>query len=325
MAPASTPQDAPEKRRAIAVTATFTAEPLEEPLRFWMDELELTCDIGFGPYNQVFQQLLDPGSLLAGNAAGLNVALIRLEDWLRGCRADGEGGLRQVKRNAEDLVTALAAAAKRSPVPHLVCLCPPGRQVQNDQPLAEFFEGIENNIAGSLQDQRAIHVVTSSQLGSCYPVAEYEDSRGDEVGHVPYTQEFFNALGTMVARRFYDLHSAPHKVIVLDCDHTLWRGVCGEEGAAGVRIDGAARALQQFVITQRDAGMILCLCSKNNEEDVWKVFGKIQACCCGGEILWLRASTGSPSRRTFIPWLPSFSSGWIASCSWTTAAWNAPR
>jgi FkbH-like protein len=30
--------------------------------------------------------------------------------------------------------------------------------------------------------------------------------------------------------------------------------------------------LQEFMVRQRDAGMLLCLCSKNNEEDVWEVF-----------------------------------------------------
>jgi FkbH-like protein len=39
-----------------------------------------------------------------------------------------------------------------------------------------------------------------------------------------------------------------------------------------VQVDAKCRALQQFALAQRDAGMVLCLCSKNNEEDVWRVF-----------------------------------------------------
>ena len=45
----------------IALTATFTAEPLQEPLSFWMNELDIPCLVKFGPYNQVFQQLLEGG------------------------------------------------------------------------------------------------------------------------------------------------------------------------------------------------------------------------------------------------------------------------
>jgi FkbH-like protein len=37
-------------------------------------------------------------------------------------------------------------------------------------------------------------------------------------------------------------------------------------------VDAPRRALQEFMLRQRDAGMLLCLCSKNREEDVWAVF-----------------------------------------------------
>jgi FkbH-like protein len=263
--------------RTIVIAANFTAELLEEPLRFWTEELELASKIAFAPYNQAFQQLLDPTSLFGGNQAGVNVVLIRLEDWWRGAGNAGQDNSnrrKHVERNADDLVNALEVASQRTSVPFLVVLCPAGREVQDNAPLAEFFAGLEKRIAESAQANRGVQVVTSSELTSVYPVPDYEDLRADEVGHVPYTQEFFNALGTLVARRFYRLQTPPHKVIVLDCDNTLWRGVCGEDGTQGVKVDLAARALQEFVIAQRNAGMVLCLSSKNNEEDVWKVFAQ---------------------------------------------------
>ncbi len=46
--------------RRLVITATFTAEPLDDVLEFWMGELGLASAIEFAPYNQVFQQLLDP-------------------------------------------------------------------------------------------------------------------------------------------------------------------------------------------------------------------------------------------------------------------------
>lgn len=73
-----------KNRQIIAVTATFTAEPVEESLNFWLSELDVPCVVKFDPYNQVFQQLLDPASTLSTNQGGLNVVLIRLEDWWRG-------------------------------------------------------------------------------------------------------------------------------------------------------------------------------------------------------------------------------------------------
>ena len=61
-------------------------------------------------------------------------------------------------------------------------------------------------------------------------------------------------------------------MIVLDCDNTLWKGVCGEDGPLGIEVTTPYRTLQEFMIGQMNAGMLLCLCSKNNEKDALDVF-----------------------------------------------------
>ena len=65
---------------------------------------------------------------------------------------------------------------------------------------------------------------------------------------------------------------AGRKVVVVDCDNTLWRGVVGEVGAEGVDFDAGHRALHAHARAagrRRHAGR---LCSKNEESDVWRVF-----------------------------------------------------
>jgi len=37
-------------------------------------------------------------------------------------------------------------------------------------------------------------------------------------------------------------------------------------------LGGSRRALHEFLLAQREAGMLLCLASKNNEADVWETF-----------------------------------------------------
>ena len=69
------------------------------------------------------------------------------------------------------------------------------------------------------------------------------------------------------------------KCLVLDLDNTLWGGVLGEEGPHGIKIGGAypGNAFQFFqksLLQLSMSGVILAVCSKNNEEDVFEVWEK---------------------------------------------------
>lgn len=263
---------------AIAITATFTAEPVEESLAFWLKQLDIPCQINFAPYNQVFQQLLDPNSLLSQNQKGLNVILIRLEDWERqqeyhqSRQPLHQETINNIERNITELASALKRAAAASPTPQLVCICPASPTALADSQRQTFFKQIEDKLKSEFQTQNNIYIVTPDELAATYPVDKYYDPYGDELGHIPYTPSFFTALGTLIARKLYALINPPYKVIILDCDQTLWKGVCGEDGALGIEIDPPRRALQEFIVAQNEAGMLICLCSKNNEEDVIEVF-----------------------------------------------------
>ncbi|NEO42370.1 MAG: amino acid adenylation domain-containing protein [Moorea sp. SIOASIH] len=277
-----------DKKQKIAIAATFTAEPVEESLTFWMEELDLPSEIQFAPYNQVFQELLNPVSLIATNQDCVNIVLVRFEDWLRnqktsqlnGNAAGKEGILtvleqpdkkiEQIEQNVRDIASALKTAARDSSTPYLVCICPPSTTAESED--IALYLRMEEFLASYLEELSSIYLVKSSELVSLYPVSDYYDPHGDELGHIPYKPTFFSALGSMLARKIHALKSIPYKVIVLDCDETLWKGVCGEDGAAGVEIDAPHQALQEFIVTQQRAGKLICLCSKNQEVDVWAVF-----------------------------------------------------
>ncbi len=238
----------------LAIAATFTSEPIAAPLEFWIDELGWDYQVVFSPYNQVFQQLLDPESLLARNRDGLNVVLVRFEDWSR------SGTPATLQDHVRRLGLSLRAAADTFHAPLLVALCPPS------PPL------LEAQFASSLQGLSAVHIVAPAELADLYPVPRYYDPHADELGHIPYTPAFFAALATLLARRIHALRTPPCKAILLDGDETLWRGVCAEDGPEGVSLDPPRRFLQEFMLAQREAGRLLCLASKNNEQDVLETF-----------------------------------------------------
>jgi amino acid adenylation domain-containing protein/FkbH-like protein len=262
-----------EKKTRFVVASTFTAEPLESPLAFWMKELGVRPEFEFAPYNQVFQQLLDPASSLAKNSGGTNIILLRLTDWMRFEEsADDETARGRIEQNVRDLAGILRSSGNSAPT--LLCICPAEKHIAQEAAWAGFLARMEQALASELGAVAGLHVVTSSQVLEWYPVENYDDPYADKLGHIPYTPEFFASIASMLARRIFSLRSAPRKVIVLDCDNTLWKGVCGEEGPTGVSVDPPRRALQQFMLRQVEAGMLLALCSKNAEEDVDAVFAQ---------------------------------------------------
>lgn len=69
------------------------------------------------------------------------------------------------------------------------------------------------------------------------------------------------------------------KCLVLDLDNTLWGGVLGEEGIEGIKIGGdyPGRAFlywQEALLELSKSGVILTVCSKNNEQDVLDAWEK---------------------------------------------------
>jgi FkbH-like protein len=248
----------------LAVSATFTAEPLAETLAFWLKELDLRYQVRFAPYNQVFQQLLDPSSLLAGNRHGINVLLLRFEDWLRFKPAAPPA---ELEADLCQLIALIESAGRISATPLIVAICPASPGLA-----AHAARRIEALAAERLAGLPSVHLITPSAVDELYPVADPHDPHADELGHVPYVPEYFAALGTILARRIHALRVAPYKVIALDCDDTLWNGICGEDGPEGVVLDEPRRALQEFMLAQRSAGMLLCLATKNNPEDVEETF-----------------------------------------------------
>jgi amino acid adenylation domain-containing protein/FkbH-like protein len=268
-----------EGKQTIAIASTFTAEPVEEPLDFWMSQLGIRSRYEFAPYNQVFQQLLDRSSLLARNRDGVNVVLIRFEDWTGSCYqrerrlALSSSQSSEISRNVHDLLDALRSA-RRLTVPCLVCLCPAAPGPAGDPEREKTFKQLEDLMEAECEKLAGVYLVRSDYILTTYPVPNYYDSQADRLGHIPYTSAFFTALGTTIARKINAIVTPPYKVLVLDCDDTIWKGTCGEDGVEGIEIDDARRQMQEFIVRLHDQGMLICLCSKNNEEDVAEVFAR---------------------------------------------------
>jgi FkbH-like protein len=69
------------------------------------------------------------------------------------------------------------------------------------------------------------------------------------------------------------------KCLILDLDNTLWGGILGEDGISGIKIGGdypgnAFLDFQKAILELYKSGVILAVCSKNNESDVFEAWDK---------------------------------------------------
>jgi len=64
------------------------------------------------------------------------------------------------------------------------------------------------------------------------------------------------------------------KVLVTDLDNVLWGGVVGEDGVEGIEIGAAQNVYHDYLLELKSKGVLLAVCSKNNEADVLEVFAR---------------------------------------------------
>jgi FkbH-like protein len=115
-------------------------------------------------------------------------------------------------------------------------------------------------------------MIDGARVISDYRVQHWYDAQMDRAAHAPFTPEYVAALATAVARSIFGRTVGPRKVIAVDCDQTLWNGICAEDGVQNIVVDSERTLLQEFLVKQQQAGALLCLCSKNEQQTVFDVF-----------------------------------------------------
>jgi HAD superfamily phosphatase (TIGR01681 family) len=127
--------------------------------------------------------------------------------------------------------------------------------------------------AGEAND---VSVVDFMRIFAAYGSTNFVDERYWHIARAPLAQKALVPLGTEYGKFVRALRGKAKKCLVLDADNTLWGGIVGEDGLAGIKLGptypgSAFVALQREILNLHDRGVILALCSKNNEADVLEV------------------------------------------------------
>jgi FkbH-like protein len=267
-------QSSPVTPLPMVLCGSFVLEPMEEVIGYWSTEVELGIALSFAPYNQVFQQLLDKDSLLNQNT-GINALFIRLDDWVRVQKdLPIQQQIKLFNQTHSEFASALEQFRQHSKVPCLISIVPLLDPAAFSPEVVAYIDQLNNELQSLVEKKPGFHLIDLELVAGLYSIEDVYDARSDEYGHMPFTQEFYAALGTYLARKVNAFKGPAYKVLALDCDNTLWKGICGELGATGVIIDENFQQLQDFFIKKYQEGFLLVLASKNNEADVWDVFDR---------------------------------------------------
>ncbi len=265
----------------------YTAEPLGEALANLLAKCPTGFEATFGAYGNVLPELFD----IASSKVAPNVLVLTLHLDFFGAGihsslwnfAEAEAELNQILRTVEKLPATVYTFISnfvpptRAELPILGLETYSGRDntAQEFNLVIREFVKLNAHKCGLLDFQKI-----AARLGE---LATF-DLRFGLMKKVPFKPAFFEAAASEIQRVLSARSSSPKKVIVLDCDNTLWGGVVGEVGTDGIQLDPyeypgiAFYRFQASIFRLLERGVLVCLCSKNDEPAVWEVLDRHPHC-----------------------------------------------
>ena len=275
-----------------AVIGHGTLEPLADHLCVAAVAAGIHASIKVGEYDQWARDLMDPGAdiwqhqpqvvFLTLDTGTLLPHLV--DDALLGMDAmlaDIDDAILMIKQM---LTTAAAAHSGVQLVIHGFGHCANGLPVIGGDPenhpanrLAIANQRLRSALASAVP---GVIVLDQAGIEASVGTSNLRDERLFFLGGIRFTDALMRSMANYQASVLTALLGKTRKCLVLDCDHTLWGGVVGEDGTYGVHVGGSSNpgnafaAFQKGIKCLQSRGVILAVLSKNNEQDALNVFQK---------------------------------------------------
>ena len=131
-----------------------------------------------------------------------------------------------------------------------------------------------------LADQVHIQILAVDCVAATDGVSEWHDESLWHRSKQEIHPRVSHVYGDQVARLIAAIRGRSYKCLVLDLDNTLWGGVIGDDGLGGIEIcQGSAvgeayLAFQKYALQLSQRGIILAICSKNDEANALEPFDR---------------------------------------------------
>lgn len=255
----------------IAVLGSFNLHMLEQAWQVELAELlpERRLETYTLPFGQMRQALVDPSSELRAFAPNIQVFCDRLED----VAGDDWQAVEQVAERVREYAEQIAAfhhAVGGWSVVHRFAVVGPAADGDTLRTNAAMVSGMNEMLDKVLAHQPQIVWVDVAAEAAAHD-GPISDHRLWYIGRFAFADGFSRRLARRWAGLTLAMLGKTARVVVLDLDNTLWGGVLGEDGLAGVKIGGdypgnAFAAFQRVLKVLPQRGVALAVSSKNDED-----------------------------------------------------------
>ena len=246
------------------VTANFTADPMLETLQLFEHLRGTSQAVGVAPYDQIVQQFSNPLSDLMVQQPDHHIVLWRPQ-FDDGQSMDVIASMAQLQDIQEAITNYLRSRPQCS-----VYLAIVPWQPFDTKLYQQLFDYLTTRF--SAFPQCRLFRLTPDELPESFEAGVY---RHDAIfGEIPFSEAFFASVASSVVRLHDISRRKPVKVVAVDADNTLWRGVLGEDGVEELLVEPCHAYLQEKLVSLRESGVLICLVTKNNPEDIEALFAQ---------------------------------------------------
>jgi FkbH-like protein len=266
------------KPHRCAILRSFTVEPIVPILKACALSSGIDLTIHIGEFNAYAQELLDANSSLYAFLPDTVILAVETRDiapelWKKSVGADV---VERVSHRFAGLVRAFRARAPANLVIHSLETPPFAAQGVYESQLEEnqawAMESINRNLRRLSGEFHGVYILDYDGLVARHGRERWGDERKWLTVRLPIAAANLVWMAREWMRYLAPLAGRVAKVIAVDLDNTLWGGVIGEDGMAGIEIGpeypGAAyQALQHALLDLTSRGILLAIASKNNPAD----------------------------------------------------------
>lgn len=282
---AAGPREGSRRSIRLALLGGATTELLEEPLQLFVESLGLGVLVHRTDFNTFAQEMLDPTSSTVAFQPEVAVVVTtpaNLPQW-PGVDDDLTTVLRLVDETCAYWLNMCARLHAHTPCEivlnnfHPMPTRPLGNLAAKTPGDANSFLRRVNLRLGELAPAY-VHINDVEALCAQHGVRQWFDPRYWFHAKQPVSFTCLSAYARNTARIIGALFGCTAKCLVLDLDNTLWGGVVGDDGVDGIRIgegdavSEAFKAFQEYVLKLKQRGVMLAVCSKNEQANALAAF-----------------------------------------------------